>query len=229
VINRNNFFAPQKRSRLVGTLFLWGFVPLAFFFLTSLKRPAEANWPLVGAVGASVLVLSRYGSRWGQLAWIGVSSWIIQIAFLLVILQGSFLAGLLRNTAPQWADRLDRPSRIREFSGWDRLHQLVFESTATEKAPILVQSYQLLSVLLFQDAASSSNQRLGDRLRIWPEGSRVSFFNGQERYQPGTESSYWLLTRGSSKVDDTCKIQQSLVKGSTDPEPFTVYLCSRQR
>ncbi len=229
MMNRNNFFAPQKRSRLVGTLFLWGFVPLFFFFLTSLKRPAEANWPLVGAVGATILVLSRYGSRWGQLAFIAVSSFAIQLVFLLAVLQGPFLAGLLKNTAPKLAERMDRPSRLREFSGWDRLHQLLFESVASEPLPVVVHSYQLLSVLLFQDSASASEQRLGDRLKFWDAGSRRSFFDNQPAYLPGELNAYWLLARGSPPVPDFCRIHQSLVKGTSDPDTYTVFLCKNQR
>ncbi len=224
--NVRNFFAPQKRSRLVGTLFIWAAVPLFFFCLSTLKRPAEANWPLVGAIAALILVLSRYLSRTGWLSIFFLSNMFTVILAIMIVTEGPFLSEILRPIFPELSKKLDQPSRLKEFENWDKLHKIVFEGTESPSHPVKVQSYQILSELLFFDHIAGPQSRFGDRLKIWVEGSRRSEFNLTERYILKDESQpHWLLSRGSNASPTGCTLHQTVFKGPSDPAPYLIYRC----
>jgi hypothetical protein len=219
------FFLSVKSSRLSGTLFLWSLAPLLFFSLTALKRPAEANWPLVGVLAATVMVLSRLRNR---PFWMGVL--ILQNLAILVLgwallTQGPRLAELVEGARPDFAEKLRKPSRLREFSGWERLHTLLWDVTRQDERPILVESYQLLSSMLFVDSSRKPDNQLSRRFFAWTEGSRKSQFDFNPRYvlQDAAKSrSHWLLARSQREITG-CRLHQGLLKEAT--EVYFLYSC----
>ncbi|MBS1982537.1 MAG: hypothetical protein JST16_00080 [Bdellovibrionales bacterium] len=222
----HRFFLPRKLRRPTGTLFLWAFVPIVFFSLSALRRPAEANWPLVGVVAALTLVISKMFNNRKALYAITLSHLLVGVLAAFALFNPAVLADLTRPTVPQLAAQLDKPSRLREFTDWDRFHTLIFEATSRSDDPVLVQSYQLLSGLIFYDAASP-HESLGDRLKIWDEGSRKSEFQlHRERVlDTSVHKRYWLLAAHEVKTPSGCELSQTLYKNVNDSLPFQLFRC----
>ncbi len=219
------FFRPNRLRIPAGTLSLWTFLPVIFFCLTSLRRPAEANWPLVGVLGGATLVLGRAFFRKRILFW--VISWNILISsFAFVLISNpKKLSPLASGFSEKWSQSLEKPSRLLEFSNWDRFHLLIFEATQSKNYPILVQSYQLLSELLFFDRVNP-NESISERLKIWPEGSRRSEFNLHERWLPEEKlRTYFLVTQYDANPPSECSRIQDIFKNLEDERPFKIWRC----
>ena len=223
------FFKVQKKSPLIGTLALWAWLPLLFFCITALTKKAEANWPLVGALAALALFASqtRRSATWDFLqlsAHIGS----IVLAFLFLF-QNKSMAEFFQTRWPRLAVMLDHPSRIYEFQDWDKFYKLVSESTLNPAFPIEVQSYQLMSQLMFHDVLAEPGQELSHRLRIWYEGSKVSDFHLRpERVLPQPQGPRWLLAGSQSPgeaLDPTCRLYQTLFKNPFEGKTYGLFRC----
>jgi hypothetical protein len=219
------FFLAQKSSRLSGTLFIWAIAPVLFFSLTALKRPAEANWPLVGVLAGVAMILSRLRNRPFWL-WVLIFQ---NIALLglgwMLLAQGPRLASIVETARPRWAEKLRKPSRLREFAGWDRLHTLVSDVIKQDTRPVQVESFQVLSSLLFADSSHNPESKISSRLFIWEEGSRESQFNHAPRYvlpKILRQQPHWLLTRDPKDVAG-CRLYQGLLKEAS--EVYFLYAC----
>jgi hypothetical protein len=216
-VDIRRFFMSNRLSRLSGTLFLWTFVPVAFFSLTALSRPAEANWPLVGSIAATAWVVARFRNR---VVWLW-SMLFSNVAMLtlgfLILTQGPVLADVVQGFAPRIAKKLRKRSRLEEFSGWDRAHTLLSDAVASDTTEVRVESYQLLSALLFVDSVAPPTRALNGRLRILPASSRRSEFNRLPEYMPSEDAHgpYWALLREKKKRPDGCHFYQDIVKGSS--------------
>jgi 4-amino-4-deoxy-L-arabinose transferase-like glycosyltransferase len=220
------FFLPRKMRRPSGTLMLWASAPLAFFGLTALRRRAEANWPLIGVVPALVLVISKCFDRRKTLIVTIISHLAVSVAAVLLIFQAGWIADRVEANFPHAAEQLRKPSRLRDFTDWDRFQTLVFEATRRENLPVLVHTYQLLSGLLFYDAIAPLDERLGDRLKIWQEGSRPSQFNLSPRYSTREKPErYWLVTHGYIAPPSGCTLTQTIYKNLADEQPYNVMRC----
>ena len=221
------FFRSDKRHRLSGTLFLWAFTPLFLFSITALKRPAEANWPLVGAIAATVMCMARLRNRVFSL-WILALQNIAIVFFAWVFLtQGSRLAPLIEDHYPKVAEKLKQPSRLKEFEGWPRLHTLLSDAVLNEESPIQVESFQVLSSLLFVNSSQNKNESLN--LYFWDEGSRRSEFSLNPKYllsKVERSKPHWLLARNQKTVPG-CRLYQGLIKGAS--EVYFLYTCNGLR
>jgi len=219
------FFLSVKSSRLSGTLFMWALTPLLFFSLTALKRPAEANWPLVGVLAAMVMILSRLRHRPFWIWLLILQNIAILVLGWMLLTQGPRLATLVEASRPHWAEKLRKPSRLREFAGWERLHTLISDITKQDRRPIEVESFQVLSSLLFTDSAHKPDTKLAKRLYIWTEGSRESQFNHEARWvlpEIVKAQPRWLLTRDPKRVEG-CRLHQGLHKEAS--EVYFLYSC----
>jgi hypothetical protein len=219
------FFLAQKSSRLSGTLFIWAIAPVMFFSLTALKRPAEANWPLVGVLAGVAMILSRLRNRPFWL-WVLILQ---NIALLglgwMLLAQGPQLASMIETARPRWAEKLRKPSRLREFAGWDRLHTLVSDVIKQDTRPVQVESFQVMSSLLFADSSHNPDSKIASRLFIWEEGSRESQFNHAPRYELPKilrQQPHWLLSRDPKDVAG-CRLYQGLLKEAS--EVYFLYDC----
>lgn len=223
------FFQSDKSHRLSGTLFLWAIVPLILFSLTALKRPAEANWPLVGAIPATVMVLSRLKDRvFGLWLYIAQCLVVISSAWLLLT-QGQELARIVEPFHAKAAARLRQPSRLREFDGWQRIYTLLGDSVRTTDEVILVESFQVLSSLAFAGSSRPVTESIPNPLAIWKSGSRKSQFNHSPKYLSDAEEKqapHWLLTRNSPSLPN-CTPHQNLIKSIG--EVYTLYACNNLR
>lgn len=223
------FFQSDKSHRLSGTLFLWTIVPLILFSLTALKRPAEANWPLVGAIPATVMVLSRLKDRsFGLWVYIAQCFFIVVIAWS-VLTQGPQLARLVEPFHEKAAQKLLQPSRLKEFDGWNRIYTLLGDSVRTTDEVVLVESFQVLSSLAFAGSSRTMTDKIPNQLAIWESGSRKSQFNFLNEYRSDAESAqkpHWLLTRSSKEVPG-CRFHQNLIKSIG--EVYTLHTCNGLR
>lgn len=230
LIRFRTFFKPEKKSPLIGTLALWAWIPLLFFCATALTKKAEANWPLVGCLAALALFASqtRRSATWDFLQ---VSAHVgsIVLAFLFLF-QNKPMAEFFRVRWPRLAHVLDQPSRIYEFQDWDKFYKLVAESTANPAFPVEVQSYQILSELMFHDVLAEPGREMFHRLRIWTEGSRPSDFNlRSERILQDPKGPHWLLTGGQDAVPEAtsnCRLSQTLFKNPFEGKTYSLYRCS---
>lgn len=224
-VDVKKFFLPRRVRRPAGTLFLWAFSPVVFFGLTALKRRAEANWALVGVIAALVLVISKAHDRKKALWAVTFSHVAVCLLSFFILFEPSTLADTVRPWSKRAAQQLEKPSRVREFSDWDRFHTLVFEATRMSDEPVLVQSYQMLSGLLFQDV-QSPNEALGTRLKIWDAGSRKSQFNlDPERNPQPPPGRYWVIAIGTKKLPKICRVTQTIYKNLADEVPYNVAQC----
>ena len=226
LLDLRRHFARIQKSRLTGLLSVWAFVPVMFFVVTGLKRPAEANWPLVGALAATVLVLSRLRHRAFLLFIISVSNVFILILGGLILTRGPELARLVETYAPRASEQLRKPSRLDEFKDWENFHQLVSDSSAINQAPIEVESYQVLSELLFYDRIAPVAESLGARLKYWAEGSRRSQFNmWPDRLLSEFEKKKprWILARRATL--ENCSLHQTLIRGIENPQSYSLFRC----
>ena len=228
LFNLRRFFVVNRSSRLVGTLSLWALTPVVFFMLSSIKRPAEGNWPLIGLMPALVLTLSRFSKRAFALFTLTVINLASIVAALIFLTQNIALAQLIRPKFPGLAQKLERPSRLNEFENWDKLRALLFEATKSKALPVQVESYQVLSELMFFDKTAPNDVRFGDRLKIWPEGSRRSEFNTEltpEQASQQREAPHWLIARSIENIPVACRLNQTLFKSYNDLQTFSVYRC----
>lgn len=220
------FFLSIKSSRLSGTLFLWAFLPLLFFSITALKRPAEANWPLIGFLAAIVMTLSRLHKRPVSL-WFLISQNVLFIFLSWTILtKSSLVAELVKDFVPKAAKKLEKPSRLNELSGWDRLHTILEDTTRSDQLPILVESYQLMSSLLFIDSSRTDEHKISHRLFFDTEISRKSEFNRTPKYlleEVKKSNPHWKLTRSTRDMKD-CRLYQGLLKEASTV--FYLYQCN---
>ncbi len=217
------FFLSDKKHRLSGTLFIWSLTPLIFFSLTALKRPAEANWPLVGAISATVMCVARLRNRFVSLSILSLQNIAIIFSAWVILTQGPKLALLIQDISPRAAEKLSKPSRLNEFEGWPRLHTLLKDAVLNEPSPIEVESFQVLSSLLFVNSSQSDSNKLN--LFFWEEGSRVSEFNRNPKYllaEEDKQKPHWLLTRQQQNPDQ-CRLYQGLIKGVS--EVYFLYTC----
>jgi hypothetical protein len=222
------FFISGKSSHLSGTLFLWAITPLLFFSLTALKRPAEANWPLVGFVAAIVMSLARLHRHLTRLWILIFQNVLVVVLGWMFLTHGPDLAHYVEFIQPKLAEKLRKPSRLHEFSGWDRLHTLLEDTTRFKPNPILVESYQLYSSLLFIDSSRSDEHKLLPRLFFWTEGSRPSEFNRQAQYllpEAQKNKAHWKLLRSSRQMEN-CRLYQTLLKEAS--EVYFLYECEAQ-
>lgn len=220
-------FATQAKTRYTGLLSVWSVLPLAFFSLTALRRPAEANWPLAGVIAGLVLVLSQHHRRTFSLFFQIMVNVIIILFSLVLFSFNQDLAPLVRPFHQALADKLAKPSRIQEFQDWDQVRQLLRDKLANDKDPILVQSYQLFSTLKFFDRATRPENRLEERLLYWTEGSRPSQFDVEAHYHaPEDLKRYWLVVRQDDQIPKGCRMDQPIFKGSST-EALSLYQCEK--
>lgn len=215
----------RGRCRYPGRLAMWALVPLIFFSVTGLRRPAEANWPLVGAIGALVLALSMNYLKPFRLLLMTITNVVVVVGAVLVFVAGPKISPSVRKVRPDLADRLEKPSRIEEFRHWENFHASLVEAVREDAAPVRVESYQLLSVLFFYDSVAKPGSRLDDRLRIWVEGSRRSQYHVWESRLPPIEGGSWLLTQAHAQPPAGCEFRQQVFRGLSFPTAYRVYRC----
>ena len=226
--NFRKFFVAQRDSQLFGTLWIWSMGPVFFFGITALKRNAEANWPLVGFMAASVFTLAYLHKRPISLLLLCVFN-LASVALAVGLLsKNENLIRFIRPLSEPFYQSLQKPSRLWEFDPWDKPQQILFEATKNDSYPIEVESYQILSKLKFYDAQAPSSLQMGPRLVIWPEGSRKSEYNMNPRNLPpeNYKGTYWLLTYDRTNKPNNCRINQVLLTDSFESPPYSLYLCA---
>jgi hypothetical protein len=224
--NLRRIFSVQRKTRLNGTLLLWALIPVLFFSLVALRRNAEANWPIMGVCAALVLIVSRFFRSPFWLITLTGTQILVMIIGAIVFVNNKTLASFVQGFNPQLAAKLAKPSRTGEFSGWDQVRQTVYDLTQeVPDAPILVQSYQLLSVLKFYDEVAPSSSRLGSRLKFWAAGSRPSQYLLEEGDLPQSNlQKYWLMIRLKQDIPANCRMSRPVFKGR-EFETFSIYSC----
>jgi hypothetical protein len=224
--NFKKLFLPQRESRLLGTLFLWAFIPLLFFTLTSMKTPIKANWPLIGIIPALALIVSRYQNSSLWLYTILLVNFSTLFVAIVIFTRNATLAPTVRAYSASIANRLEEPSRLQEFQNWDNFHEIVAAETRTQKMPVAVESYQVLSALLFHDLVARADKKIGsDRLKIFPESPEKSQFQFNPKYRLDSKD-YWLVSRSSERAPLSCKLYQTLFKSPTELDSYLIYRCS---
>lgn len=214
---------PIKNMRLL----LWAFAPVLFFSIGALRRPAEANWPLMGAIAAYAIIVLRLHRKPLRLFWISSFNILFMVLALAVFLNGQMFSSFFEESNPKIAMKLSKPSRIEEFRGWKRFREFLFEVTREDESPILVDRFQLLSPILFYDNVVSEEEKLGSRLKIWTKGgSRKSQFNLEQRYLFNGEGPYWVLLEDLSKSPRNCNLKQSLFREEAPTKSYYVLQCS---
>ena len=224
LVDMKLFFLPRKVRRPTGTLFLWAFVPVIFFAITALRRPAEANWPLMGVLSALVLVISKSYDRPSKLLFTALSNVLVVFFVIMALFRPIDLADTVRASLPQLARQLEKPSRTRDFTGWDRFHTLVFEATRSNDFPIQIESFQLLSELLFFDSVMPE-EAMTSRLKIAPDSRRSQFNLWPEFSMDPVIRAYWLIEHSNRAVPAGCKTSQSIYRNLDDDLPFIVMKC----
>lgn len=214
---------PFKNIRLL----VWSIGPILFFSIGALRRPAEANWPLMGAIAAYALLVLRLHRKPILMFWISSLNILIIILALTVFLNGPTVAPLIEDVSPRAAEKLSKPSRVEEFRGWKRFREFLFEVTREDSNPILVDRYQLLSPILFYDSVAPENEKLGKRLKIWQNGgSRRSQFDLESRYVMQSKGPHWILLEDISKSPKNCTLQQSLFREEAPTKSYYVLKCN---
>lgn len=221
-------FVQQKNSELLGTLFLWAAVPLIFFSLSSLKRPAEANWPMVGVLAGLVILLTQISRRQFALYFVLLGQLFVLTVGIMMLTNNRVVADLLRPYAPKLSQKLEQPSRIHEFEDWDKLHEIIFAATRSRTdIPIVLFNYQTLSELLFEDTIATTSKKIGwDKFRIWSQ-ARKSQFNLIPAFEfaPKSPTPYWLIA-GSLEIPPLeCRLYQTVFKSPTELKTYLVYRC----
>lgn len=219
-------FSSERRSTLTGTLFIWAFLPLLFFSITGLRRAPEANWPLMGCIAASVLTISRMYTHGFWLVLTTFTNSLFLIGAAVVFFKPSALISLLpENKYPKLVKQLNKDPRFFEFQHWDQLRSSLFEATLNTQEPIVVESYQKLSALLFVDDAVPENEKLSSRLKIW-QNSRKSEYHTKAKYTFDESKPHWLLLRQKTKRPSYCKHYQQLFRGENPTEINSLYKCN---
>ena len=213
----------KGRARYPLRLAVWALAPLLFFSVTGLRRPAEANWPLVGVMAALVLSLSVNYLKPFRLLFMTFTNLVVVVGASLVFMAGPSLSPWVRKLRPDLADRLEKPSRLEEFRYWENFHTSLVEAVREDSAPVRVQSYQLLSELLFFDSVAKPGSSLEGRLKIWHEGSRRSQFQAWDS-RP-TEGPSWIVTHADQAPPAGCNFRQQVFRGVSFPTSYRVYHC----
>ena len=148
-------------------------------------------------------------------------------AVALLFARNATLAPAIRPYWPALATKLEQPSRMQDFQNWDNLHEIVSAATRAAPHPIAVESYQVLSELLFHDSVVRADKRIGeDRLKIWAEGSRKSQFDLEDQYQLDPDKPFWLVGRNLDHPPVDCNLYQTLFKSPTELQTFLIYRCN---
>ncbi len=221
-------FVTQKKSPLLGTLFLWTLTPLVFFSIMALRQKQEANWPLVGAVGATILVITQLRKTASGLFLLLMMNVFCNILFFSLIFFNKPLSRVFETRWPQLAVLLDRPSRQYELKDWDKFYTFVSESIQKDQDPIEVQTYQTLSALLFFDQTErNTEKKISTRLKIWQSGSRKSQFHLNPLYlNQNPQGAKWILTDGlTAETHSHCRIYQTLFKNPKEGKTFSLWKC----
>lgn len=219
-------FSSERRSTLSGTLFVWAFLPLVFFSITGLRRNPEANWPLMGCLAATVLSISRMYKHGFLLLLTTTLNAFTLIAAAIIFFNPAILLPYVSETKyPKVVQLLSKEPRFFEFQHWDQLRSSLFETTLNSEEPIVVESYQKLSALLFVDDAAAPNEKIANRLKIW-QPSRRSQFHTQELYLADEKKPYWLLLREKTEKPNNCRYYQQLFRGETPSEISSLYRCN---
>jgi hypothetical protein len=223
-------FLSIKKIQSRGWLIFWSWSPLIFFSIGALRRPAEANWALVGAMSAYILVLAHLNRKAIQLSYIIIFNFLILISGFVVLVHGQSLSPYVESYSPRFAEKLLKPSRINEFRDWKRFREFLYEATRDDTHPILVDRYQVLSPILFFDSIANQQETLKGRLKIWENGgSRRSQFNIEKEFKidEASLSRYWLLVDDLSKSPDHCRFFQSLFRGVDDIQVYHLLKCEK--
>ncbi len=222
-------FVTQKRSPLLGTLFMWIFVPLLFFSIMALRQKQEANWPLIGVAGALVLVTSQLRKTASGLFLLFTTQIATNVLVFGLIFFNKPLGRVLEKDWPRLSELLNRPSRMYEFKDWDKFYTFVSETIQKDTDRLEVQSYQILSELLFFDQTEPNpDKKITPRLKIWAESSRKSQFHFNPVYVASPEAgrSKWILTHGEVTQTETgCRVYQTLFKNPQEGKTFSLWKC----
>lgn len=220
-------FSSERRSTLSGTLFLWAFLPLVFFSITGLRRHPEANWPLMGCLAATVLTVSRLYTHGFLLLLTTVLNVITLAAASIIFFNPALLSPFVpEDRYPGVAKLLSKDPRFFEFQNWDSLRNSLFEATLNTDEPILVESYQKLSALLFMDDAAAPSEKLGTRLKIWQPSRRSQFHLGT-KYTVDETKPHWLVLREKTPRPPNCRFYQQLFRGENPTEISALYRCNQ--
>ncbi|HVJ64644.1 MAG TPA: hypothetical protein VM901_05265 [Bdellovibrionota bacterium] len=221
-------FSSERRSTLSGTLFVWAILPLLFFSITGLRRQPEANWALVGCVGASVLTLSRLYSH-GLILTLttAFNSLVLLVASVIFFNPAALGVAVPEGRYPELTRLLSKDPRFFEFQHWDSLRSSLFEATLNTNEPILVETYQKLSALLFMDDAAAQTEKIASRLKIWKPSRRSQYHVGSEFTIDESSSRYWLLLNEKTKRPANCRFYQQLFRGENPTEVNALYRCNQ--
>ncbi len=226
LLDQRRFFLYDQNSRFTGTLFLWAFVPLLFISALTLDRPTEANWPLIGAVPASVLVLARFKFRplWRTL--LLLCNVVLVAGALVVAIEGKELAPRIEGFAPEISKRLSGRSRIDEFRNWRNLHLLIYTTIGSDSAPIVIPDRQTLASLIFAEESAEVGDRLGNRLKTPQVSQARNFFQRQSEYSfdLNTKDRFWYLSQSRPPDLKNCIASQSLER--IPGEPYWLLHCN---
>jgi hypothetical protein len=218
-------FSSERRSSLSGTLFLWAIIPLLFFSITGLRRHPEANWAMVGCLGATVLTISRLYTHGFILVLTTALNVFILIAASVIFISPSSLIPLVsQEKYPGIIKSLSKDPRFFEFQNWDSLRSSLYEATLNTNEPILVESYQKLSALLFMDNAAEPREQIVSRLKIW-KPSRRSQYHVNDKYTIDETKPHWLLLREKTRRPEGCRFHRQLFRGELVAEINALYKC----
>jgi hypothetical protein len=213
ILDQRRFFLYDQNSRFTGTLFLWAFVPLLMITAFCFDGPIEANWGLIGAVPASILVLARFKFKGLMRTLLLMINLAMAVGSILVFVQGRDIAPKIESFAPRFAERLSKHSRLDEFRNWRNLHLLLHTTIGSDPAPIVIPDRQTLASLIFAEESSPKNVRFGDRFRtVASQGPKANFFQRQPAYQFNTEGKerFWFFSKDRPKDLKNCRASQSL-------------------
>jgi hypothetical protein len=234
VLDQRRFFLYDQNSRFTGTLFLWAFLPLVFITAFAFRAPIDANWGLMGAIPASVLVLARFKFRPFWRTMLLFTNIVLVTGALLLFTMGKELAPQIEQISPTMAQRLSRRSRIDEFRNWRNLHLLLSTTLGGDSSPIVIPDRQTLASLIFSEESAAKTQRFGNRLKtlpspISPSGSSVghpNFFQRQHEYlfDLNTQARFWYFSKDRPAELKNCRASQSLER--IPGETYWLLLCN---
>lgn len=214
----------SKKHRFVWVLLWWTFLPLIFFSITSLRRYVEGNWPLMGAIAASVWFLSAYYKSKSKIMLVSIGHLVFYALAIVAIFNLDTVTKFIEPIDYKLAKKLKKPSRINEFKGWSRMRDILYEVTLEDDLPIAVDRYQTMSPLLFYDRQKPGQEQLKDRLKIW-YNARRSQFNYDEDFmlKPDSEEYYLLSEKKKRAPEEICEFLQKIEK--TEEESYYLSKC----
>ncbi len=222
------FLSLKHHRRMSWSLGAWIFLPLLFFSITGLRNRPEANWPVMGGIALMVFVLSRHSRHPIRLFWFTMINYGCVIVALWAMLNQSTVGKFIAPFAPELGEKLQtKVSRVEEFKGWDNLRNILFESTLTDRLPIHVEKYHVLSPLLFFDRTARKDEKLLDRLKIdHVPGKSVSQFHFEKQYLPEVTEAFWFFKKGEdAPAGKKCDLKLSFVKAEPKAEAFSLFKC----